>query len=54
MSGHLFGWCQSAPGARPDQHHALCRGSYKTQVGVTITCSCPEHANDKPAEEDAA
>jgi hypothetical protein len=51
MTG-LMGWCQSAPGAKPDQHHHLCRRQYKTQVGVTVTCTCPAHANDD--NEDAA
>jgi hypothetical protein len=49
---HLFSWCQSAPGARDDQHHALCARTYKTQVGVTVTCSCPAHEDDNT--EDAA
>jgi hypothetical protein len=47
---HLFSWCQSAPGARDDQHHQLCRREYVTQVGVTVTCSCPAHNDDEKGD----
>ena len=40
----LMGWCQSVAGTKPDAHHNLCPGTYKTQVGVTVMCSCPNHS----------
>lgn len=47
MTDRLFGWCSAAAGCKPDQHHNLCRREYRTQVGVTMRCSCPNHANDE-------
>ena len=44
----VFGWCQSAPGTKPDTHHNLCRKSFTSSVGVVWTCSCEAH-NDEEA-----
>lgn len=40
---HKFGWCQAAPGTRPDAHHDLCEREYVSQVGVKVRCGCPAH-----------
>jgi hypothetical protein len=42
-----FGWCQFAPGARPDQHHDLCPGRYVTPMGVERVCDCPGHEHEE-------
>lgn len=41
----VFSWCQTH--GRPDQFHNLCRRTITSAVGVTWTCSCPEHENDE-------
>lgn len=44
----VYGWCQSAPGTRPDTYHRLCPVEQIDQFGVHTRCGCPNH---EPEEE---
>jgi hypothetical protein len=37
----ISGWCQSAPGTRPDTQHDECQR--RLDKGLLALCSCPNH-----------
>ena len=43
----IFGCCQSAPGAKPDQYHAACIKRFVDQFGGEHVCGCPAHQDDE-------
>ncbi|WP_310962128.1 hypothetical protein [Nocardioides terrisoli] len=46
----IFGCCNSAPGAVPDQYHAVCIGRFVDQFGVEHVCGCVNHEYDEEEE----